>query len=73
MKISSNVVLDSNIENNFPHKLLLTNTQDLKLHKAFANVMLKGKSVLNYTDLFSPNDYEKNDKIILKYFEKLQR
>ena len=30
--------------------------------------MLKGKSLLDYTNLFSPNDYEKNDKIILKYF-----
>ena len=30
--------------------------------------MLKGKSLLNYTNLFSLNDYEKNDKIILKYF-----
>ena len=29
--------------------------------------MLKGKSFLNYTSLFSPNEYKKNDKIILKY------
>ena len=27
LKVSSNVVEDSNDENNFPHKLLLTNTQ----------------------------------------------
>ena len=26
--------------------------------------MLKGKSLLDYTDLFSSNKYEKNDKII---------
>ena len=31
--------------------------------------MLKGKSLLDYTNLFSPNDYENNDKIILKYFQ----
>ena len=37
MKISSNVVGDSNNENNFHHKLLLTNTQVLRLCKAFAN------------------------------------
>ena len=37
LKISSNVVGDSNDENNFPHKLLLTNTQVSKLHKAFSN------------------------------------
>ena len=30
--------------------------------------MLKGKSLLDYKNLFSPNKYEKNDKIILKYF-----
>ena len=34
---SSNVVRDSNDENNFPHKLLLTNTQVSRLCKAFAN------------------------------------
>ena len=31
--------------------------------------MLKGKSLLEYTNLISPNDYERNDKIILKYFQ----
>ena len=31
--------------------------------------MLKGKSLLDYTHLFSPNKYEKNDKIVLKYFQ----
>ena len=30
--------------------------------------MLKGKSLLEYKNSFSPNEYEKNDKIILKYF-----
>ena len=34
---SSNVNGDSNDENNFPHKLLLTNTQVSKLCKAFVN------------------------------------
>ena len=37
MKLSSNVADDSNDENNFPHKMLLTNIQILKLLKAFAN------------------------------------
>ena len=31
--------------------------------------MLKGESLLDYTHLFSPNDYDKNDKIILEYFQ----
>ena len=35
----------------------------------FIDFMLKGKSFLYYTNLSSPNDYEKNDKIILKYFQ----
>ena len=35
----------------------------------FINFMLKGKSFLDYTNLFSPNEYKKNDKIILKYFQ----
>ena len=35
----------------------------------FIDFMLKGKSLLNYTNLVSPNDYKKYDKIILKYFQ----
>ena len=37
LKISSNVIGDSHDENNFPHKLLLTNTQVSRFCKAFAN------------------------------------
>ena len=37
LKISSNVVADSNDENNFRYKFLLTNTQVSRLRKAFAN------------------------------------
>ena len=33
----------------------------------FIDFMLRGKSLLDYTN-FSGNDYENNDKIILKYF-----
>ena len=35
----------------------------------FIDFMLKGKSLSDYTNLFSPNNYEKNDKIILEYFQ----
>ena len=35
LKLLSNIDGDSNNENNFPQKLLLTNTQVLKLLKAF--------------------------------------
>ena len=31
--------------------------------------MLKGKSLLDYTNLFSSNDYKKRDKIMLKKFQ----
>ena len=44
MKLSSNVVGDSNNENNFPYIFLLTNTQVSKLRKAangsWANIKL---------------------------------
>ena len=38
----------------------------------FIDFMLKGKSLLDYTNVFSPNEYEKNDKTILKYFQSLK-
>ena len=37
MKICSNVIGDSSDENDFPHKLLLTNEKVSKLRKAFTN------------------------------------
>ena len=35
----------------------------------FIDFMVNGKSLLDYTNLFSPIDYEKNDKMLLKYFQ----
>ena len=37
LKLLSNAVIDSNDDNKFPYKLLLTNTQVSKLYKAFAS------------------------------------
>ena len=34
----------------------------------FINSMFNGNSLTDYTNLFSPNDFKKNDDIILKYF-----
>ena len=34
---------------------------------------MKGKGLLDYTNLFFPNDYGKNGKIILKHFQSLNR
>ena len=31
---------------------------------AFIEYMLAGKTLLNYTNFFSPDDYEKNNKIL---------
>ena len=36
---------------------------------AFMEYMLAGKTLVDYTNSFSPNDYTKNDKIIYKYFK----
>ena len=35
----------------------------------FIDIMLKAKKLLDYTNLFSPNEYEKNDIIILIHFQ----
>ena len=37
LRLSSNMIGDSNDEDNFPHNLLLTDRQVLNIHKAFAN------------------------------------
>ena len=35
----------------------------------FINYMLKGKSLVDYTNLFSPNDFKKNDQLIKRIFK----
>ena len=35
----------------------------------FINYMLKGKTLLDYTNLFSPNDFKKNDQLIKRIFK----
>ena len=34
----------------------------------FINFMLAGKTLTDFTNLFSPNDFKRNDYIILNYF-----
>ena len=34
----------------------------------FIDFIFKGKGLTEYTNRFSPNNFEKNDNIILKYF-----
>ena len=35
----------------------------------FIDFMFKGKTLTEYTNLFSPNDFKKNDNKILSYFK----
>ena len=35
----------------------------------FTDFVSKDKSLLDYTNLFSLNEYEKNDKTVLEYFQ----
>ena len=35
----------------------------------FIEDMLAGKTCLDYTNLYSPDDHKKNDKITYKYFK----
>ena len=35
----------------------------------FINYMLIGKTLLDYTNLFSPNDFKKNDQVIKRIFK----
>ena len=59
-------------------KNIITNTYRIQAYDSIIcgyfsiGFMLKGKSLVDYTNLFSPNKYEKNDKIILKYFHYLK-
>ena len=59
------------------NKKIITNIYRIQVYNSiicgyfcirFIDFMLKSKSLLNYKNLYSPNEYEKNDKIILKYF-----
>ena len=59
------------------NKNIITNSYRIQAHNSimgghfcigFIDFMLKGKSLINYTNLPSPSNYEKNVKIILKYF-----
>ena len=38
----------------------------------FIDFMLQGKSLSDYANLFSPDEYEKDDKIILKYSQQIE-
>ena len=59
------------------NKNIITNIYRIKAYDSimcgyfcigFINFMFNGNSLTDYTNLFSPNDFMKNDDIILKYF-----
>ena len=65
------------IKNFIRNKIITTNIYRIKRYNLimcgnfylrFIDFMLKGKNLLEYKNLFSPNEYKKNDKIILNIF-----
>ena len=59
------------------HKKIITNIYRVQAYSSimcgyfcigFINFLFNGKSLTEYTNLFSPNNLKKNDDIILKYF-----
>ena len=73
LRLSLNIVGDD--ENNFPHKSLLTYRQvenDIVTCTYFCirfiDFMIAGKTLTDFTNLFSPNNFKKNDDMILNYF-----
>ena len=60
------------------NKNITTNTYRIQAYNSimceyfcirFTDFMLKGRSLLEYTNLFYPNENEKNDEIISRYFQ----
>ena len=60
------------------NKNIITNTFRIQAYDSimcgyfcigFIDFMLAGKKLTNYTNLFFPYDFEKNDHIILNYFK----
>ena len=53
------------------HNIFRTQDNDSIMYwfcsNAFIAYIFAGKILLHFTKLFSPNDYKRNDKIILKY------
>ena len=57
LNLLSNVIANSNDQYKFPHKLLLTNTQVLRLHKVFTN-NLSANMKLSKTQLHKQDSQE---------------
>ena len=65
LNLSSNIIGDSNGENNFPHKLLLTNVRVSRLCKAFAK---NSSANINYQKFnYIRWDNQQNFEVDFKY------
>ena len=71
-------IFQKNIKKFIENKNIITNIYRIQAYNeiicgyfciGFIDSILKGKNFLDYSNLFSPNDYRKNDKLILKYFQ----
>ena len=63
-----NKFINNNIEsNNLEYRRTIQLCVDFCIE--VINYMLKGKTLLDYTNLFSPNDIKKNDRIIKRIFK----
>ena len=51
------------------NKNIITNVYRIQAYDSVTCGYFGIRQYLQYTNLFSPNEYEKNDKIILKYFQ----
>ena len=63
---------NNNNNNNVTTNIFRIQTYDLIMRGYFCIVFIdfvhKGKTLTEYTNLFSPNNFKKNDDIILNYF-----
>ena len=75
-------IFQKKLKNSYEVKSIITNIYRIQAYDsimcryfciAFIDFMLKGESLLDYTNLFSPNKYEKKNKIILKYLQQLNK
>ena len=70
-------VINHPLSSTLHNKNIITNTFRIQVYDSimcgylcigFIDFMLKGEILTEYTNLFSPNNFKKNDNIILNYF-----
>ena len=64
-----NKFINNNIESNIFRIQAYDSTMCGYFCIEFINYMLKGKTLLDYINLFSPNDFKKNDQVIKRIFK----